>query len=151
MERHWTLLKAILNPILRKFGWSIVSIFDENEKFIKYQIREYPKYCGIPKKKSMKELWLDSCKTTLGKELFTKFFDETKNLYHDMDALSYREFKIREDKMWELRNEADRAENSISMIDLFGMADKAERLYANDIGFKTDKEKWMFNIMAGDL
>lgn len=46
--RHRTLLKIIFNPILRKFGWSIVSVF-KNNKFIGYQIREYPKYCKVIK------------------------------------------------------------------------------------------------------
>lgn len=48
MENHKTLLKIILNPILRKIGFSIISVFDNN-KFIKYQIKKYPKYCKIIK------------------------------------------------------------------------------------------------------
>ena len=44
---HRTILKILLNPILRKFGYSIGShIVDEGE-FIRYQIREYPKYCKV--------------------------------------------------------------------------------------------------------
>jgi hypothetical protein len=42
---HRTLLKVLLNPILRKFGYSIVSVFDNNWNFLKYELREYPKYC----------------------------------------------------------------------------------------------------------
>lgn len=38
--RHKTLLKIIFNPILRLFGLKIVSCFDENDKFIKYEIRK---------------------------------------------------------------------------------------------------------------
>ena len=45
---HKTLLKIICNPILRKFGYSIVSHI-ENNKFIKYEIRLYPKYCKVIK------------------------------------------------------------------------------------------------------
>ena len=45
---HRTLLKILLNPILRKIGYSIVS-YIEKDKFIKYQIREYPKYCKVIK------------------------------------------------------------------------------------------------------
>lgn len=46
---HRTWLKVICNPILRKLGWSIVSVMDENNNFIKYQIRSYPKYCPVIK------------------------------------------------------------------------------------------------------
>jgi len=45
---HRTMLKIILNPILRKLGCSIVSHI-ENDKFIKYEIRPYPKYCKVIK------------------------------------------------------------------------------------------------------
>jgi hypothetical protein len=48
---HRTWLKIIVNPILRKLGWSIVSVF-ENEKFIKYKILPYPKYCPVINEKS---------------------------------------------------------------------------------------------------
>lgn len=44
---HRTVLKIIFNPILRKFGYSIVSCFDEKDNFMKYKIREYPKYCKV--------------------------------------------------------------------------------------------------------
>lgn len=37
---HKTLLKVILNPILRKFGFQIVSCFDGNT-FLKYEIRKF--------------------------------------------------------------------------------------------------------------
>jgi hypothetical protein len=43
---HRTKIKVLLNPILRKIGFSIVSVFDD-ENFIGYQIRKYPKYCKI--------------------------------------------------------------------------------------------------------
>lgn len=46
--KHRMLFKMILNPIFRKIGFSIVSCF-EDDKFIKYQIREYPKYCKVVK------------------------------------------------------------------------------------------------------
>ena len=46
MDNHRTLLKVILNPMLRKFGFSIVSVL-EGDKFIKYQIRKYPECCEI--------------------------------------------------------------------------------------------------------
>jgi len=48
MDRHRTLLKVIFNPILRKFGCSIVSCM-EGDKFIEYQVRPYPKYCKVIK------------------------------------------------------------------------------------------------------
>lgn len=43
---HRTKLKVILNPICRKFGFSIVSKF-RNEKFIGYQLRKYPQNCPV--------------------------------------------------------------------------------------------------------
>ena len=45
---HRTILKIILNPILRRFGCSIVSHI-ENDKFIKYEIRSYPQNCKVIK------------------------------------------------------------------------------------------------------
>lgn len=55
VHRVW--FKVILNPILRNFGCSIVSVF-ENNKFVGYRLREYPKYCGIviPKKQQAKQI-----------------------------------------------------------------------------------------------
>jgi glycosyltransferase involved in cell wall biosynthesis len=44
---HKTMLKIILNPILRKFGCSIVSYMDDNDRFIRYGIRSYPKNCKV--------------------------------------------------------------------------------------------------------
>lgn len=37
---HRTLLKIILNPILRKFGFEIVSCFSEQDKFLRYELRK---------------------------------------------------------------------------------------------------------------
>lgn len=51
MTHHWTLLKALVNPILRRFGWVIVScIDDETQQFVRYELRRYLENCG-PKKK----------------------------------------------------------------------------------------------------
>ncbi len=44
---HRTILKILLNPILRKFGYSIVSHINDNGEFIKYEIRSYPQYCKV--------------------------------------------------------------------------------------------------------
>ena len=44
---HRTILKIILNPILRKFGCSIVSHINDNGEFIKYEIRPYPQNCRV--------------------------------------------------------------------------------------------------------
>lgn len=46
MTKHRTILKIILNPILRIFGWSIVSKMEDN-KFLGYDIRRYPKNCKV--------------------------------------------------------------------------------------------------------
>jgi hypothetical protein len=48
MKSHRTWFKVILNPFLRKFGWSIVSIIDDN-KVIGYDIRKYPQHCKLIK------------------------------------------------------------------------------------------------------
>jgi len=45
---HRTILKIVLNPILRKIGWSIVSHV-EDDRFIKYEIRSYPQNCRVIK------------------------------------------------------------------------------------------------------
>ena len=45
---HRTWFKVIFNPILRKFGWSIVSVF-ENDKLLRYELRKYPENCKIIK------------------------------------------------------------------------------------------------------
>jgi hypothetical protein len=44
-KTHCTPIKYFLNPILRILGFSIVSCFSENGRFIKYKIRRYPEYC----------------------------------------------------------------------------------------------------------
>ena len=45
---HKTLLKILLNPILTKFGWIIVSNFDENDNFVNYDLKTYPEHCKGP-------------------------------------------------------------------------------------------------------
>ena len=48
MLQHRTLLKVLLNPILRTFGWSIVCYIDVvTDKFLGYGIKPYPKYCKL--------------------------------------------------------------------------------------------------------
>lgn len=41
---HRTALKIVLNPILTKFGWIIVSVF-EDDVFLRYELRHYPENC----------------------------------------------------------------------------------------------------------
>ena len=46
---HRTWLKVILNPLLTKFGWIIVSVIDdESNDFIQYEMRRYPEDCSGP-------------------------------------------------------------------------------------------------------
>ena len=45
-KQHRTLIKILLNPILRKIGWSIVSVFD-GEKFQGYKLKPYPEFCQV--------------------------------------------------------------------------------------------------------
>ena len=45
-SHHRTWFKVILNPVLRRLGFSIVSIFQDG--VLKgYAIRRYPQHCGI--------------------------------------------------------------------------------------------------------
>ena len=48
MNYHRTWFKILFNPILRKFGWSIVSVFNDN-KLKGYQLKRYPQYCKVLK------------------------------------------------------------------------------------------------------
>jgi hypothetical protein len=48
MKTHRTWFKVIFNPILRKFGRSIVSIFSGNT-LKGYQLRKYPENCEVIK------------------------------------------------------------------------------------------------------
>ena len=42
-------VKLILNPILTKFGWIIVSCFDDNTlRFIGFKLKTYPEHCENP-------------------------------------------------------------------------------------------------------
>ena len=49
IKPHRVWFKVIFNPILRKFGYSIVSVFS-NEKLLGYQLRKYPENCEVIKK-----------------------------------------------------------------------------------------------------
>ena len=44
---HRTILKIVMNPILRKFGCSIVSKISDKGEFMGYQVKPYPKYCKV--------------------------------------------------------------------------------------------------------
>lgn len=46
MNNHRKWFKILLNPILRKFGYSIVSCFKGNT-LIRYELRKYPENCPI--------------------------------------------------------------------------------------------------------
>ena len=53
MEYHRTRLKVILNPILRWFGWQIVSVIDtETDTFIRYEFRRYSPDVKVKQEKS---------------------------------------------------------------------------------------------------
>lgn len=45
---HRVWFKNLLNPIFRKLGFSIVSIFD-GDKLLGYKLMRYPKYCEVIK------------------------------------------------------------------------------------------------------
>ena len=46
LNNHITWFKKILNPIFRKLGFSIVSVF-EDKTLRGYQLRKYPQNCKI--------------------------------------------------------------------------------------------------------
>jgi len=45
---HNHIFKRIINPILTKFGWIIVSCFDKEDKFIGFKFKTYPEHCRGP-------------------------------------------------------------------------------------------------------
>ncbi len=46
--KHRTWFKLLFNPILTKFGWIIVSVFNYNDDLLGYEFREYPEQCKGP-------------------------------------------------------------------------------------------------------
>ena len=46
MHKAW--FKVLLNPIITKFGWIIVSHFDDNDKLLGYSFYKYPEQCQGP-------------------------------------------------------------------------------------------------------
>jgi len=45
IKRHRTFIKVFLNPYLRYLGCSIVSVLDDDDNFIRYELKPYPQYC----------------------------------------------------------------------------------------------------------
>jgi hypothetical protein len=45
--QHSVWFKRLLNPILRKCGWSIVSVFNDRGVLLRYEMRKYPKHCAL--------------------------------------------------------------------------------------------------------
>ena len=77
----------------------------------------------------VKETILKYIENPEAKKLMEQFFDEVDKLYNDMDNLSYEEFKLRKEAMWDLKCKADDIDGTITIIDLFGLSEKAEKLY----------------------
>lgn len=48
MKRHRTWFKVIFNPILRRFGYSIVSCL-KDDRLVRYELRKYPQNCPVIK------------------------------------------------------------------------------------------------------
>lgn len=61
-------MKVILNPILRIFGWSIVSVM-QDDTFIKYEVRKYPENCKVLNKKEI-EIWYHKQKEEMSRKDF---------------------------------------------------------------------------------
>jgi|GEM_PF-6360076 hypothetical protein len=45
-HNHW--LKRIVNPILTKFGWILVSLFSDDDQFLGFRLKSYPEHCRGP-------------------------------------------------------------------------------------------------------
>lgn len=52
VTHHRVWFKVIFNPILRKFGYSIVSKF-KDDKLVGYSLKRYPENCQIVKTKEV--------------------------------------------------------------------------------------------------
>lgn len=53
LQAHRTWFKVLFNPILRKLGWSICSVFDdETRTLIGYKILPYPENCKVSPKEN---------------------------------------------------------------------------------------------------
>lgn len=42
-RKRW--VKILLNPVLTKFGWIIVSEFSDNGRFVGFKFTTYPEHC----------------------------------------------------------------------------------------------------------
>lgn len=65
------------------------------------------------------------------KAIMTRFFDEVKKLYDDMDNLTIEEFTVREKAMWAIRSEATEL-GEIYLVSLWSFEDKVRRIYGDD-------------------
>lgn len=46
---HKSLIKSIINPVITKFGWILVSCFSKGPvKFLGYKLKKYPENCAGP-------------------------------------------------------------------------------------------------------
>jgi hypothetical protein len=45
-HKHW--IKQIINPIITKFGWILVSNFNKDDKFVGFEFKKYPEHCKEP-------------------------------------------------------------------------------------------------------
>ena len=63
------------------------------------------------------------------RSLMKKFWKAYDKLYIEMDGLTENEFFIKQHEMWEFRNKASTISGDMFLISLWGMSDKAEKLY----------------------
>lgn len=62
--------------------------------------------------------------------LMLQFWEAYDKLFIDMDNLTENEYNIRQHEMWEFRNKASDY-GDYFLISLWGMSEKAEKLYGN--------------------
>ncbi len=74
-------------------------------------------------------IFVDNIQNPKVKELMFQFFYEADRLYNDIDALSYEEFIIRKNAMWELRNKAYEIDGDVFLIHLHSLDEKVKKIY----------------------
>jgi len=65
------------------------------------------------------------------RNLMIQFWESYDKLFDEMDNLSEFEFHKRQNEMWEFRNKASEIKGDIFLISLWGMSEKAEKLYGS--------------------
>jgi len=65
------------------------------------------------------------------RSLMEKFWESYDKLFIDMDNLTYEEFLVRQQEMWDWRGKAMDIEGDLFLISLWGMSEKAHKIYGD--------------------